>query len=287
MIRSPWALAVAVRRPDGEIVVKRTAHHPWSKRSKLLGLPLVRGGTALIESLVLGLRSLLFSAEQAADDEERKRKPSSRETGVVMALTMVMAIVAGLALFFYLPLVITDALGVRGSLAFNLVDGVIRVALFLGYLYAIGRWKHVARIFEYHGAEHQSILAYEAGEQMVPEKVVTYPTGHPRCGTSFLLIVMVVSVAIFALLGRPDNVGERLLRLALVPVVGGVAYEVMKAASRNSASPLARAVAWPGVALQALTTRPPDKTQTEVALEAFKAALQEGGEGAGPHGPGL
>jgi uncharacterized protein YqhQ len=280
MIRSPWALAVAVRRPDGEIVVKRTPHRAWSKRARILGLPVVRGGVALVESLTLGLRSLMYSAEQAAEDEEAKKKASSTGNTVLMAFTMVVALLAGLGLFFYLPLVITEALGVKGSIAFNVVDGLIRVILFLGYLYGIGRWSQIARIFGYHGAEHQAIHAYEAGVEMTPREVSSYPTGHPRCGTSFLLIVMVVSVAVFALLGKPHNPGQRLLRLALVPVIGGVAYELIKATARYPGSIVARAVAWPGVALQALTTRQPDESQAEVAIEAFRAALkQEDAEG--------
>jgi uncharacterized protein YqhQ len=285
MIRSPWALAVAVRRPDGEVIVKRTPYRAWSKRYKVLGLPLLRGAAALIESLSLGLRSLMYSAEQAAETEEEKKKASSTANTVIMSLTMVVALVAGLGLFFYLPLLITDALGVRGSVSFNVVDGLIRVVLFLGYLFAIGRWKHVARIFQYHGAEHQAIHTYEAGQDMTPENLVSHPTGHPRCGTSFLLIVMVVSVAVFALLGRPGNPAERLLRLAMVPVIGGISYEVLKATSRRASSAIARAIAWPGISLQALTTRQPDESQADVAIQAFKAALQD--EEPEPHDAGL
>ncbi len=282
MIRSPWALSIAVRRPNGDIVVKRTPHRPWSRRNKVLGLPLVRGAAALIESLTLGLRSLMYSAEQAAESEEEKEKASSTGNTILMTLTMVVALVAGLGLFFYLPLLITDALGVRGSLAFNLVDGLIRVVLFLGYLFAISRWKHVARIFEYHGAEHQAIHTYEAGQDMTPKNLISHPTGHPRCGTSFLLIVMIVSVAVFALLGRPGDPAERLLRLAMVPVIGGISYELMKATSRRPDSGIARAIAWPGVALQVLTTRQPDESQAEVAIRAFKGALQQDDEGLSP-----
>jgi uncharacterized protein YqhQ len=274
MIRSPWALSIAVRRPDGEIAVKRAPHRAWSARHKVLGLPLLRGAIALIESLTLGLRSLMYSAEQAAETEEEKAKAASTGNTLLMSLTMVVALAAGLGLFFYLPLLITDALGVRGSIAFNLVDGLIRVILFLAYLFAISRWKHVARIFEYHGAEHQAIHTYEAGQDMTPENLLSHPTGHPRCGTSFLLIVMVVSVAVFAFLGRPSSLAERLLRLTMVPVIGGISYELMKATSRRPDSAVARAIAWPGVALQALTTRRPDESQAEVAIEAFKAALR-------------
>ncbi len=273
MIRSPWAIAIAVRRPDGEVVVRRTPHRAWSRRHKVLGLPLVRGAAALIESLTLGLRSLMYSAEQAAQTDEEKKKASSTANTVIMSVTMVVALAAGLGLFFYLPLLITDSLGVRGTIAFNLVDGLIRVVLFLGYLFAISRWKQVARIFEYHGAEHQAIHAYEAGQDMTPSNLSSHPKGHPRCGTSFLLIVMVVSVAVFALMGRPGSPAQRLLRLAMVPVIGGISYELMKATSRRPESAVARAVAWPGVALQALTTRDPDESQAAVAIEAFKAAL--------------
>jgi uncharacterized protein YqhQ len=179
----------------------------------------------------------------------------------------------GLLVFFYLPLVLTDRLGVRGGLAFNLVDGAIRLVFFFAYLWLVTRWKEMRRVFEYHGAEHKSIFAYESGLPLTVENARRMTRFHPRCGTSFLLIVMVSSIVVFLFLGRPETVGERLLRLAFVPIVGGVSYEAIKLSGRYANRRWVGFLVAPGLALQRLTTQEPSDDQIEVALAALREAL--------------
>lgn len=282
MMRAPRSVAIAVRRPDGEIVVKKELMVPLSERFPVVKLPIVRGAVALIQSLVIGIKALNFSANEAMTEEEKDKeggnKGGSELSSWAMAGTMVMAFGFGIGLFFLFPLFLTKQLvPVIGdnNIVFNLVDGVIRVIVFLLYIWGISRMKDIQRVFQYHGAEHKSIFAYEAGEELSVENVRRYSRLHPRCGTSFLLIVMLVSIAVFSLIPKlwPFylKAGSRII---LLPLIAGISYEFLKWSAKNESHPLVRLIIAPGLGLQRLTTREPDDSQLEVAIRSMNEALE-------------
>jgi uncharacterized protein YqhQ len=275
MMRSPDYVSVAVRRPNGSIVLKREKLRPWTKRVRILGLPFIRGGVILIESLVLGVKALNFSSEIAMQDEKGKNQSAKPASGWIIGLTVVFAFLLGLALFFYLPLLLTEWMGIRNGIPFNLVDGCLRLLIFLIYLILISLWKEFRRIFEYHGAEHKSIFAYEADRPLTVNGVKSFTTHHPRCGTSFLLVVMLVSLVVFMMLGRPDSAVDRLIRFLFIPVIGGISYEIIKLSGKKYGKPLAQVLVAPGLWLQRITTKEPDDLQLEVALTALRSALDQ------------
>lgn len=281
MMRSPAAVATAVRRPDGEIVITSRPFRGVASKYKILNLPILRGGVNLIETIALGMQSLNWSADQAMDEGQRPSgsKPTWRQQ-LGTAATMVFAFGIGLGLFFYLPLVLTERTGVRGDITFNLVDGVFRVVFFLAYLWGISRWKEMRRVFQYHGAEHKSIYVFEAGLPLEPEESRKFTTLHPRCGTSFLLLVMLTSIVVFSFLGRPENVGERLLRIAFVPVIAGIAYELIKLSAKKACQRWMMPLILPGLWLQKITTKEPSLDQVEVAMAAIRACLAYEGDAA-------
>ena len=271
MVRGRTGVHIAVRRPDGTIHRERLAL-PRFARSPLRRVPFVRGVVVLAEALVVGVRALMRSAQVATGEEAPL--PSWAVWG-----TVAVSLALGLGLFLFLPLLgarSVDAWLPLPTLA-HLVEGVLRVALLLGYLYLIGRMADIRRVFAYHGAEHMAIHAYEHGSPLEPSAVVRFPTAHPRCGTAFLLVVVVVSVFAFALLGRPGLLWGMVGRLLLVPAVAGVSYEVLRLAGTRPSAPLARLASLPGLWLQRLTTRPPDRGQIEVALTALRDALRADG----------
>jgi uncharacterized protein YqhQ len=274
MMRSPEAVAVAVRKPDGKIALKKTPFTSWTKKIRVLGWPFLRGGIILIESLVLGVKALNFSSQMALDEmEKEKRTKSDRKTQFILGGTAVLAFGLGLLLFFYIPLLLTEWTGIRNGIAFNLIDGGIRLVIFLVYLFLIRLWKDIRRIFEYHGAEHKSIFTFEAGRPLEIVEVKKFSTRHPRCGTSFLLVVMLVSLVVFMFLGRPQTALDRLVRFLFIPVIGGISYEIIRLSSNRYGRWVAQVLVAPGVWLQHLTTGEPDEKQIEVALVALKAAL--------------
>lgn len=277
LMRALRSMAIAVRRPDGEIVVKRDRVTPLSERFPLVKLPLVRGAVALFSSLVIGIKALNFSANEALAEGEKKEEISS----LAMGGTMAVALLFGILLFFILPLYLTKLLvPVIGdsNLVFNLVDGVIRVMVFLLYIYSISRMRDIQRVFQYHGAEHKSIFAFEAGQPLTVENVRRFSRLHPRCGTSFLLIVMLVSILIFSLIPKlwPFYMKAG-ARIVLLPLIAGVSYELLKWSAKHDTSPLVRFLIAPGLALQRLTTREPDDDQVEVAIRSMEEALEENG----------
>jgi len=274
MMRSPDAVAVAVRRPDGKIVLKKKPFTSWTKRIRFLGWPLLRGGVILIESLVLGVQALNFSSLMVVEESEKEKKPESdKKNRWILGGTAVIAFGLGLALFFYIPLLLTELTGVKSGILFNLIDGGIRLVIFVSYLLLIRLWKDIRRIFEYHGAEHKSIFAFENGKPLDVAEVRRFSTHHPRCGTSFLLVVMLVSLVAFMFLGRPDSASDRIVRFLFIPVIGGVSYEIIRLSTARYGRWLAQTLVAPGVWLQHLTTGEPDDGQIEVALVALKAAL--------------
>jgi uncharacterized protein YqhQ len=274
MMRSPAAVATAVRRPNGEIVVTHRPFRGVASKYKILNLPILRGGVNLIETIALGMQALNYSADQAMDEGSRPvgTKPTwLQQLGTVA--TMLAAVGIGFGLFFWLPLILTEWTGVRGDITFNLVDGVFRVVFFLGYLWAISLWKDMRRVFQYHGAEHKSIYVFEAGLPLEPEQSRKFTTLHPRCGTSFLLLVMLTSIVVFTFLGRPEGLGERLVRIAFVPVIAGIAYELIKLSAKKSCQRWMMPLILPGLWLQKITTKEPSLDQVEVAMAAIRACL--------------
>ena len=275
MMRSPAAVATAVRKPDGSIALVRRPFRGITARLRFLDVPVLRGAVNLVETLYLGMQSLSWSAEQAMEEEEQKAARPRRPwvQSLLLALPIVVALAGGIGLFFYVPLMLTEWTGVRGGIAFNLVDGVFRLVIFLAYIWGISLWKEMHRVFQYHGAEHKSIFVFESGLPLVPESTRRFTTYHPRCGTSFLLLVMLTSIVVFSFLGRPEDVGERLLRLAFVPLIGGIAYELIKLSGKQRCQRWMWPIILPGLWLQRITTKEPTLDQVEVAMAAVKACL--------------
>lgn len=272
MIRGPHSVAVACRRPDGEIAVRREALR-GVYTGILRRIPFLRGVVVLWETLVLGMRSLLFSSNVALGEDEKEVRPMSV---VAMGFTA-LAIVA--VLFFAGPVLLTGWLEnwIGSSVVVVLIEGVVRLAMLLAYLALIGLIPDIRRVYAYHGAEHKSIHALEAGDPLEPPSVQRHPTAHVRCGTSFLLTVVVVSVVVFAALGAPDLWLRVLSRVVLIPVIAAIAYELIRLGGRFYNNPVARVLMWPNLALQALTTRQPDDEQVEVALRALREVLEAEG----------
>jgi uncharacterized protein YqhQ len=288
MMRAPRSVAIAVRRADGEIVVKKELIVPLSERFPIVKLPIIRGAVALFTSLIIGIKALNFSATEAmTEDEKEKESAKNKESGKegksdlsswAMAGTMTIAFGFGICLFFLFPLYLTKMLTpVIGdnNIVFNLVDGVIRVIVFLLYILVISRMEDIQRVFQYHGAEHKSIFAFEAGDELSIENVRRYSRLHPRCGTSFLLIVMLVSIAVFSLIPKlwPFYLKAG-SRIVLLPIIAGISYEFLKWSASHDSHPLVKMIITPGLALQRLTTREPDDSQLEVAIRAMNEALE-------------
>jgi uncharacterized protein YqhQ len=276
MMRSPRCVATAVRLPDGRIEVKSREYVSISRRFPLLGLPILRGAVVLVESLRIGVEALSFSAERAVEEDKGQPKEGRRygTLGLGMGFTIAFSFVVAFLVFFYVPLKLTDWTGVRAPLAYNLIDGGIRLFFFLAYIVAIGTWGEMRRVFQYHGAEHKTIHNLESGQELTPEAASTMSRFHPRCGTSFLFLVVIMSFIVFAFLGRPDTIGQRLLRFALIPVIAGLSFEVIRFAGvRYETTPWVRWMSEPGLQLQRLTTREPSRDMLEVAIAALRAVL--------------
>lgn len=269
MMRGPGGLATAVRQPDQQIIVKKDSIRTISDRWPFLKLPILRGIVALVEALVYGMQALNFSAQAAGEEGEQL---SNRE----MAMTMAFAIGMGILLFIVLPT--TAAKLIQGMTTdpfwFNMAEGILRKVVFILYIFAISRLPDIQRVFQYHGAEHKVIHAYEAGEQLETENVRKYSTLHPRCGTSFLLIVMVISIIVFAFLGWPSLMWRIASRIVLMPLIAGVSYEIIRMAGKYKGG-LVHACIVPGLWLQRLTTREPNDAQIEVAIRALQEVLPE------------
>jgi len=290
MMRSPESVTVAIRKNDGQIVVKKEPYIALNKRYKLLNLPIIRGAIVLIESLYLGIKALSFSAEEAMEEEKPGKKESERMkvaasagetvkkekifTTLWLILSLLMGFALALLIFFYLPLILTGLTRVKGGFLFNLIDGLIRITFFLIYIWVISLWKSMRRIFEYHGAEHKSIFAFEAGKDLTVENAKKYSTHHPGCGTSFLLIVMIVSILVFMFLGRPHTISDRLTRLLFFPLIAGISYELTKLSRKKRGNRIVKMLIAPGLWLQRITTKEPDEAQLKVALAALKSALK-------------
>lgn len=275
MMRSPLKVATAVRLPDGTIQVKTQEFVSISRRARLFGLPIVRGAVVLIESLRIGVQALAFSAEAAVAVAKEKPRTKARfgTLGLGMGFTVAISFLLGFLIFFYLPLKLTDLTGVRQGLLFNVIDGTFRLVFFMIYIVAVGSWREMQRVFMYHGAEHKTIHNLESGQELSPEAAQTFSRFHPRCGTSFLFLVMIVSFFVFAFLGRPDTWQARLLRFALIPVIAGISFEIIRFAGAHYDKKWVKWVSEPGLKLQRLTTREPSSDMLEVAIAALRAVL--------------
>ncbi|SEI79446.1 Uncharacterized conserved protein YqhQ [Propionispira arboris] len=269
MMRGPKMVSTAVREPSGQISVKVDPVSSLSDRYPILKKPMLRGVVALGESLVLGLKSLSYSAQKAGDEDEQL---SDKE----LVMTILFSLGLAILLFVIIPTAAAKYIDASftNPILLNLLEGGLRLGIFLVYIYGISRMKDIQRVFKYHGAEHKTIHAYEAGVELTVENVQKYSTLHPRCGTAFLLIVMVVSIIMFAFLGWPDLWLRILSRVILLPVVAGISYEIIRF-SGKSQNPLVHIAILPGLWLQKITTSQPDDDMVEVAIQALEAVLVE------------
>jgi uncharacterized protein YqhQ len=282
MMRGVSTWAVAVRKPVpelsaaelGEIEVTTEPIVSWAKKHRILRLPVIRGVVALGESLKIGFRALGISANAQLEAEEGEEEPEPIG-GFTWGLTIALSLALAIGLFFVIPVgatsLIKDWLG--SALLFWLVEGVLRTAIFIGYIVAISRLPDLRRVFEYHGAEHKTISCYEAGDRLTPERAETYSRLHPRCGTSFLLIVMVLAIFVFAPIGLPEWYWLLASRILGIPLIAGLSYEVIKWAGKHRRKRWVRTLMWPGLMLQNLTTREPDRDQLAVAIAALESVL--------------
>ncbi len=271
MMRGRRDVAIAVRKPDNEIIIDERPVNSITKKLPFLKWPFLRGTVMLFESLIIGIQALAFSANQAAASEEEEL--STWEMGVTIAI----ALGLGILLFVVAPTTLARFLyGFKSIVLINIFEGIFRIAIFLLYVLAISRMKDIQRVFQYHGAEHKVINTYEAGEELTVENARKYSQLHPRCGTSFLLIVMVIMILIFGFLGKPSLLVRIVSRIVLLPVIAGVSYEVLKLSSKYCNSPLMKVIIAPGMWLQRLTTREADDSQLEVAIQALQAVLPAG-----------
>ena len=269
MMRGRKIMVTAVRRPGGELVIDAQSL-ATIYTGRLRKVPLIRGVIVLIETLALGIKVLLYSANVALEEEEEKI------SGGQIWMLVVVSLAFAVALFFMAPLFLTKLFDsyIPSSLAFNLIDGLIRLAIFIAYMKLITLMPDIRRVFAYHGAEHKVINAYEDGVPLEVEAVRKYSTAHVRCGTSFLFAVLIIAIVVFALIGRPPLGLMVLSRLILIPVIAALGYEVTQFGARHIKSGLVRAILAPGLWLQTLTTREPDDRQLEVAVSALKKVVE-------------
>lgn len=273
MMRGAHSAAIAVRDPEGKIVIHEQPINAALYRGRISKMPFVRGLSLLWDSLGLGTRALMWSADVALGEDE-----DLNFNGPIGWATVAVSMLIGVGLFFLFPT--SAATGIEHLLNLqsqpflvNLIEGVIQLSLLIGYIWVIGRLPDVKRLFGYHGAEHKTINAYEAGAELTPEIVQQYPIEHPRCGTAFLLTVAFVSVLVFSVLGRPPFLLLILSRVVFIPVISGIAYEIIRFTSKNLHNPIIRLIIKPNLALQHLTTRQPDLQMIEVAIAAFNRVL--------------
>ena len=274
MMRSPTQVAVAVRRPDGTIAFLEKRFESVTRRIRPLGWPVVRGAVSLFETLSLGVSALNFSADESSRESAEAAAGAKPGLGfqIAQAATMVVSLGLGLLLFVVLPARLTGWLGFQDRWRFGLVDGGFRLLAFVGYLWLLSQWKEMARVLGYHGAEHKAIHALEAGAPLTPESVQTFPRLHPRCGTTFLFLV-VVSIVVFTFIGKPANLGQHLLRIACMPLIAGIAFEFIRLSGKYFGNPVVRALAWPGMQFQRLTTREPDLEMCAVAIASLEKVM--------------
>lgn len=290
LMMGPKNIAIAVRKPDGEIVIDKK---PLPSKTIITKIPIVRGAVLLFRQMVIGVKALMYSAEFVDLEEEEAAKPSKLDAFLgkiikdkqklmeaITYISVVISLAFSIGLFILLPNVLAGFLNLNkesssGVILYNLFEGLIRIILFFSYIYFASMLKDIKRVWQYHGAEHKTIHCYEHGEALTVQNVRKYTTKHPRCGTSFMFLVMVISIIVFSLLGWHHWLINILLRLIFIPVVAGVSYEILKFAGRHTDWMIMKIVNAPGMLFQLFTTKEPDDDQIEVAIEAFNNVLVE------------
>jgi len=291
MMRGPKETAIAVRKPDGEIIVEKKPIHSFVQKYKLNKLPIIRGVFSFFESLIEGTKALMFSAEfyDIEDEDDKKKKETMTEeeqaaynkkndkmmTGAIF-VSVAIALVFSVGVFMLLPTflvgILRDFMHFNNNFLATLLEGILRILIFVVYIFLVSKMNDIKRVFQYHGAEHKTIFCYENGEDLTIENVKKQKRLHPRCGTSFLILVMIISIILFSFISWENPVQRVLIRLALLPVVAGLSYEFIKFAGRHSGT-IVNLISAPGMWLQKITTAEPDEKQIEVAIESLKAVL--------------
>jgi len=293
MMRGPKESAIAVRKPDGKIIVEKKPINSFVAKYKINKIPFVRGVFSFIESLVEGTKALMFSAEFfdiEADDTKAKKeqmneeelkelkKKEKKSLNFAIYSSVVVALIFSVGVFMMLPTflvgLLRDYVGITNNILTTLIEGITRIIIFLGYVILVSRMEDIKRVFQYHGAEHKTIFCYEAGEELTVENVKKQKRLHPRCGTSFLILVMIISIILFSFISWEDKIMRIVIRLLLLPVVAGISYEIIKFAARHDGA-IVRFISAPGMWLQKITTKEPDESQIEVAIEALSAVLTD------------
>ena len=286
MMRAPHSYCVAVRKPNGEIVTQESPLPKVSEKYPIFKLPLLRGLGTLGHAMYLGVKALQFSANVALEEENKTAEKPAELSGWLLAAPLAFSLLFFLFMYKFVPLFLATQIGnlfpaVHGRLAINLMDGVIRLAIFLTFLYALSRMKDIHRMFEYHGAEHKVVFNFESGQPVNVDNAQKFVTWHPRCGTSFLLLVMVISILIYSLLPFDGFVAKLVGRIALLPLIVGICYEIIRYAAKHQKGLMA-AVTAPGLWLQRVTTQQPSNEQAAVAIHALEGAMElekaQGGE---------
>lgn len=287
MMKGPDKIATAVRKPDGEIEIKESEINPVFK-NKFFKLPLIRGSFVLIDSLINGVKELMYSAEFYGEDFEedaldrflKKMFKDKADTAIIYA-SVIIALVFSVLVFILGPTLLTNALKglIKNTVVLNLVEGVIRVVLFVLYVYLVSKMNDIKRVFMYHGAEHKTIHCYEHGEELTVENVKKYSRLHPRCGTSFMINVMLISIIVFSFFGWPNPLMRLVIRLAMLPVIAGISYELNKyVGGRDNENIITKIITFPGFQIQKITTAEPDDLMMEVAIAAMERAIPQNGE---------
>jgi uncharacterized protein YqhQ len=286
MMRSPHAWGIAVRKPNGELVTHAEPLDRPSEKHKWMAWPLLRGVMTLGYAMALGFRALRFSANVALEEEQQGQQKKLEISGWVAALNILFSVGFFIFLYKFVPLVAATELQrinpvFSGQIVFNLVDGLIRIALFLLFIWGVSLWGDIRRVYQYHGAEHKTVFAFEAGDTLAPSTVQKFVTWHPRCGTSFLMTIMLISIAVYTLIPVTTFWARLGIRVALLPFIAGASYEIIRFAAKRRKS-LFAAMTAPGLWLQRVTTKSPDDRQVECAIEALNHAMslehQNGGE---------
>lgn len=287
MMKGPDKIATAVRKPDGEIVVKESDIKPLFKH-KFFKLPIIRGSFVLIDSLVNGVKELMYSAEFFGEDYEEdaldkflKKIFKDKADTAIIYVSVIIALFFSVGIFILGPTLLTNFLKniVKSTLLLNLIEGIIRVFLFVGYVYLVSKLNDIKRVFMYHGAEHKTIYCYEHGEELTVENVRKYKTLHPRCGTSFMINVMLISILVFSFFGWPNPLMRLVIRIAMLPVIAGLSYELNRYVGKcDSENVLTKIITYPGFQIQKITTKEPDDSMIEVAIAAMERVIPQNGE---------
>ncbi|QSX07383.1 DUF1385 domain-containing protein [Sedimentibacter sp. zth1] len=286
MMKGPHKLATAVRKPDGEIELKTSELSSVFKK-KFFKLPIIRGTFALIEAMISGVRELMYSAsffedsiEEDAVDKFLKKVFKDKAENAIIYVSLILALIFSIGVFIIAPSLLTNVLKhvTDSSLILNLVEGIIRVALFVIYIFLISKLDDIKRVFRYHGAEHKTIYCYENGEELIVENVRKYSTLHPRCGTSFIVNVLIISIIVFSFFGWPNPFMRVITRILMLPVIAGLSYEINRyIGGKDKQNVLTKILAYPGLMIQKITTSEPDDSMMEVAIVAMEAVIPENG----------